>query len=237
MQAMISLSSSALCPPLRTQQSQLTMDSMESSTLFFEAGTIIFKEGDKGEVMYVLVKGCVELRKKVEGGETVLKVVKTPNEFFGEMALIDGRPRSATAVCSEKTRLIAVDDAIFDSMVLSNPKFALTIIKTLSARIRSSNVHISELTETIPRERVARGLVDFALRQGEKIFDGGYKVSVQDMREWVNSHLGITHDDFDAMLSRYLKNDTIRYAATSAKTREHIILPGSFIAENNRRDR
>ncbi|MGD9938358.1 MAG: Crp/Fnr family transcriptional regulator [Clostridia bacterium] len=210
---------------------------MAGNTRIFEAGSVIFKEGDKGALMYILVKGCVELRKKVEGGETVLKLVKTPNEFFGEMSLIDGRPRSATAVASEKTSLITVDDMIFDNMVLSNPKFALTIIKTLSARIRSSNVQISELIETIPRERTARGMVDFALQQGEKIFDGGYKVHVETMRSWVNSHTGITFDDFDACLARFIKNEAVRYAATSVKTKEHVVLTETFVRENNRRDR
>lgn len=209
---------------------------MAGSTQTFEAGTVIFKEGDKGALMYILVKGCVELRKKVEGGETVLKLVRTPNEFFGEMSLIDGRPRSATAIASERSSLIAVDDGVFDNMVLSNPKFALTIIKTLSARIRSSNVQISELIETIPRERMARGMVDFALQQGEKIFDGGYKVHIDTMRSWVNTHTGIALDDFDACLARFLRNEALRYAATSAKTKEHVVLPESFINENNRRE-
>lgn len=222
---------------MRAGLSGLTISTMAGNTQQFETGTVIFREGDKGEVMYILVKGCVELRKKVEGGETVLKIVKTPNEFFGEMSLIDGRPRSATAIASERSTLIAVDDAIFDSMVLSNPKFALTIIKTLSARIRSSNVQISELIETIPRERAARGMVDFALQQGEKIFDGGYKVHIATMRGWVNSHTGIALDDFDACLARFLKNEALRYAATSAKTKEHVVLPEAFIQENNRRDR
>ncbi len=210
---------------------------MDANSKYFEAGEVIFKEGDKGQIMYILVEGCVELRKKVEGGETVLKVVKTPNEFFGEMAIIDERPRSATAITSQKSRLIAVDEAVFDNMVLTNPKFALTIIKTLSARIRSSNTQISDLIETIPRERVAHGMVDFALRGGEKIFDGGYKVSIEDMRAWVNSHLGISLDDFDANIARYLKNETIRYAATSAKTHEHVVLGEQFVVENNRRER
>jgi CRP-like cAMP-binding protein len=210
---------------------------MAGNTQRFEAGTIIFREGDKGALMYILVKGCVELRKKVEGGETVLKSVKTPNEFFGEMSLIDGRPRSATAIASEQTTLLPVDNAVFENMILSNPKFALTIIKTLSARIRSSNIQISELIETIPRERAAQGMVEFALIQGEKIFDGGYKVNIGTMRNWVNSHTGIAFDDFDACLARFLKNETVRYAATSTKTKEHVILPEGFIQENNRRDR
>ncbi len=210
---------------------------METNIKTFEAGEVIFKEGDKGQIMYILVEGSVEIRKKVEGGETVLKLVKTPNEFFGEMAIIDARPRSATAITSQKSKLIAVDESVFENMVLTNPKFALTIIKTLSARIRSSNTQISDLIETIPRERVAHGMADFALKQGEKIFDGGYKVSIADMREWVNSHLGISIDDFDANIARYLKNETIRYAATSAKTHEHVILAEQFVIDNDRRDR
>ncbi|MBU0935837.1 MAG: Crp/Fnr family transcriptional regulator [Spirochaetes bacterium] len=210
---------------------------MNQNTVCYEGGAQIFREGEKGALMYILVKGCVELRKKVEGGEATLKVIRTPNEYFGEMALIDGRPRSATAVCTERSTLMAVDETVFESMILGNPKFALTIIKTLSARIRSSNVQISELIETIPRERVAHGLVDFALREGEKIFDGGYKVEVAAVRTWINSHLGIGLDDFDAILARYLKNETLRYAATSVTTHEHIVLPPPFISDYNRRVR
>jgi len=210
---------------------------MNQNTVTYESGFQIFREGEKGALMYILVKGCVELRKKVEGGEATLKVIRTPNEYFGEMALIDGRPRSATAVCTERTTLLSVDEAVFESMILGNPKFALTIIKTLSARIRSSNVQISELIETVPRERVAQGLVEYALSQGEKIFDGGYKLELAAVRAWANSHLGISLDDFDAILARYLKNETLRYAATSAATHEHIVLPPPFIQDNSRRVR
>ncbi|HAP43349.1 MAG: hypothetical protein A2087_10790 [Spirochaetes bacterium GWD1_61_31] len=209
---------------------------MADNTKSFATGDVIFKEGDQGDLMYIMVSGCVELRKKVDAGEMVLKVVKTPNEFFGEMALIDGRPRSATAVAAEATRLLAVDEAIFDSMVLGNPKFALTIIKTLAARIRSSNIHISELTETIPRERAAHAMVDYALRHGEKIFDGGYKVAVDALCVWVNSHVGMAKPEFDDCLDRFLKGELVRYAATSGQSHEHVVLSASFINENNRRN-
>lgn len=209
----------------------------EATMAGFESGDVIFREGDEGDLMYILVSGAVELRKKVEGGEAVLKVIETPKEFFGEMALIDGRPRSATAVASRRTRLIVVDESVFENMVLGNPSFALTIIKALSARIRSSNVQISELIETVPRERVARGMADFALRYGEKIFDGGYKVEVAAMRAWINTHLGLPLDEIDASAVRLLRNEVIRYAATSAQTKEHVVLPEPFVKQNDRRER
>jgi len=209
----------------------------EEKTRIYEAGEIIFREGTTGNLMYILVEGAVELRKSVEGGEAVLKVVTTPNDFFGEMAIIDGLPRSATAVTSKRTKLLLVDEAVFESMVLGNPRFALTIIKALSARIRASNVRVSELIETIPRERIAQGMAEYAIGNGERIFDGGWKVGIDDMRAWINSHLGIGFEDINEHLARLIKIGTVRLAATSAKTREHVVLTETFMRNNAPADR
>lgn len=207
----------------------------EQRTKDYEAGDVIFREGDEGDLMYILVEGAVELRKKVEGGEAVLKTVTTPNEFFGEMAIIDGGLRSATAIAAAPSTVIPVDDTVFESLVLSNPRFALTVIRALSARIRSSNVQISDLIETIPRERLARGMADYASRNGEKIFDGGWKVDLADMREWINSHVGTTVDEIDSFLGRLIKAGSARRAATSSKEKEQVILGEVFVRDHNRR--
>ena len=122
----------------------------------FESGEVIFREGEPGDRMYILLAGAVELKIKVDRGETVIKTIDTPNEFFGEMALIDERPRSATAVALRRTNLLAVDGPTFEAMILTNGKFALKIIKVLSERIRRSNEQVSDLIETMPRERIAR---------------------------------------------------------------------------------
>lgn len=209
---------------------------MQRKVLTCAAGKVIFREGDQGDEMYILVRGAVELRKKVEGGEAVLKTVREPNEFFGEMSLIDEGPRSATAIAIEDTILLPVDDSVFDATVLANPKFALTIIKTLTARIRASNVQISELIETVPRERIATGMVEYAGAHGERIFDGGLKVDVDGMRTWLNTHYGIPLDDFDANLFRFIKSETLRWAATAVKTHDAVVLPESFVTEFGRKD-
>ncbi len=201
----------------------------------FEPGDIVFKEGEKGDLMYVLLEGSVELKKKLERGETVLKVVDTPNDFFGEMALLDERPRSATAIASRKTKVLAVDGPTFESMILANGKFALKIIKVLAARIRRSNDQVSDLIETMPKERIARGMTDFALHHGEPIHEGGIKVNVEAMKNWVNTHLGAAQDEIEAAIYRLLKDETIAWAPTSAKTKENLVLPAAFVRENDRR--
>jgi CRP/FNR family transcriptional regulator, cyclic AMP receptor protein len=201
----------------------------------FEPGDLIFKEGEKGDLMYVLLEGTVELKMKVERGETVLKTVDTANDFFGEMALLDDRPRSASAVAIKKTKVLAVDGPTFESMILSNGKFALKIIKVLAARIRRSNDQVSELIETMPKERIARGMTDFAVRHGEPIRDGGIKVNVEAMKAWINSHLGAAQDEIEAAIFRLLKDETILWAATSARSKENLVLPQDFVKANDRR--
>lgn len=196
---------------------------------------IIFREGEPGKVMYILLSGAVDLKKKVEKGEKVLKTVDTPNDFFGEMALIDDRPRSATAVATKPTKLLLVDESSFENIILTNSKFALKVIKVLSERIRNSNFQITELIETGLKERIQRGMADFAIRKGEKIFSGALKVPIEAMTEWMNSHLGIQRTDIDNQLFKLLKDETVQYAPTSAKTKDSIVLSEDFIRTYNRR--
>lgn len=201
----------------------------------YESGDLIFKEGEVGNLMYILIQGSVDLKMKVERGETVLKTVDKPNEFFGEMALLDDRPRSASAVATKRTRVLAVDRQTFETMILTNGKFALKIIKVLADRIRSSNDQVSDLIETMPRDRIARGMTDFATHYGERIHDGAIKVNVAAMTVWLNSHIGAPPDEIESAMFRFIKNEMISWAPTSATTHENIVLPENFIKENDRR--
>lgn len=210
-------------------------DTRGLTVAFFNEGEVIFRQGDPGNVMYILVSGAVELRIKVEKGEKLLKCVDTPHDFFGEMALVDGSPRSATAIAIKPTKLIVVDEAQFEKIVMTNGKFAWKIIQVLSQRIRNSNMQISELVELGLRERVQRGMTDYALKFGEKIYTGGLKIPIQGVKEWLNTRLGIALTDIDSVIFRLLKDEIISYAPTSTKTKDYIILSEEFIRANNRR--
>jgi hypothetical protein len=79
------------------------------------------------------------------------------------------------------------------------------------------------------------GMADFALRVNERIHDGSYKVQVEEMKAWINTRMGIPLDEIEAGLFRMVKGGTVAYAATSAKTKEHILLPERFVQEYDRR--
>lgn len=105
----------------------------------YEEGATVFEEGSQGDKMYVVVEGEVGLFKNDGKGEFIVaSLVK--GDFFGEMGLIDSAPRTATArAVKAGTKLIQIDQAKFIYLVSQQPVFALTIMQTLSKRLRLSD--------------------------------------------------------------------------------------------------
>ena len=104
----------------------------ETEPLKFAAGDVIFSSGDEGAEMFVIKDGEVDLR---VGGHTVETVRK--EGFFGEMALIEEGPRTATAVSKTDCTLIPINEKRFEFMVHEVPFFALHVMKGLSRRLRN----------------------------------------------------------------------------------------------------
>lgn len=98
----------------------------------YKAGETVFREGDDGYVMYVVVDGSVKLSVT---GRSIEKVGK--GGVFGEMALIDSSPRSATAVAVTDCTLVSVTSERFKTLVQETPGFALEIMKIMASRLRS----------------------------------------------------------------------------------------------------
>ena len=108
----------------------------EDSTepLSFPAGTVIFSTGDSGDSMYVVKSGEVELKV----GERVVETVG-PNGFFGEMALIEKDPRTATAVALSDCLLVPINQKRFEFMTHEVPFFAISVMQGLSRRLRAAD--------------------------------------------------------------------------------------------------
>jgi CRP/FNR family cyclic AMP-dependent transcriptional regulator len=100
----------------------------------FKAGEVIFSEGELGHEMFVIQSGHVEIRR----GNRVLGTL-SEKSIFGEMALIDDAPRSATAVAATDVNLVPVGEKQFLFLVSETPFFALNVMRTLVRRLRASN--------------------------------------------------------------------------------------------------
>jgi CRP-like cAMP-binding protein len=105
----------------------------------FDVDQVIFEEGSTGRELFVVLDGQVEIAKLNDGRKTVI-VTLGKGEFFGEMAVIDGSSRSATAIAAApKTRVMRINHARFVYLVSQQPAFALMVMDALSKRLRASN--------------------------------------------------------------------------------------------------
>jgi CRP-like cAMP-binding protein len=103
----------------------------------FDKGTVLFREGDRGEDMYIVQTGKVAIKKKLNDGETVLAVLEK-GDFFGEMAILERAPRSATAEVVEAGDLIVIAGAMFGDMIKTNPEIAVRMLRKQSIRLRET---------------------------------------------------------------------------------------------------
>ena len=105
----------------------------------FNVGDIIFEEGSTGRELFVVLDGRIDIF-KLDGAARTMIVTLGKGEFFGEMAVIDGSARSATAVAAApKTRVMRINHARFVYLVSQQPAFALMVMDALSKRLRASN--------------------------------------------------------------------------------------------------
>jgi CRP-like cAMP-binding protein len=103
-------------------------------TRVFKAGDIIFREGDEAHELFVIKSGQVRIQL---GNRTLAEF--SANGIFGEMALIDNEPRSASAIAATDVELVPVSERQFLFMVGQTPYFALKVMRALAQRLRTTN--------------------------------------------------------------------------------------------------
>ncbi len=116
----------------------------------YSAGDYIFRKGEPGTVMYMVIEGDIDL----VVGRVVVETAR-PGAFIGEMALIDDAARSASARAKTDARLFPIDEARFQSLVSQTPSFALDVMKALALRVRRGNEKLASRHAAPARRRVA----------------------------------------------------------------------------------
>lgn len=123
------------------------------SSLFYEkklsAGKTVFVEQMPGESLYLIKSGRVKISKLIAEGDEKVLVTLNQQDVFGEMAILDGAPRSATARVEDDAVLLSIKKSDFEKLCAAKPKIALTvmrnIVKVFSARIRENNEEYREM--------------------------------------------------------------------------------------------
>jgi CRP/FNR family transcriptional regulator, cyclic AMP receptor protein len=137
----------------------------------FPKGTVLFREGETGKEMFVLQAGRVVITKTVRDTDKTLAVLG-PGEFFGEMALISNKPRNATAVVEEASRLLVIDPKTFEGMIRGNSEIAVRMIKKLAERLGEADAQIENLLLTDPSSRVVHQILQACQTRGRPMEEG-----------------------------------------------------------------
>jgi uncharacterized membrane protein len=130
-----------------------------------EAGHTVFSQGDQGDAMYVIVDGAVDIVAGAGKQKVILTSLFKP-QYFGELSLLDGAPRSASAVASRATHLLALDRDDFVEFIKKRPDAALSIMHEVGERIRATN---ELMTRTVTRNVLEEE--DRKLTMGERVAD------------------------------------------------------------------
>lgn len=127
--------------------------------LKFKKGDVIFKEGMPGDALYILKKGMIKVYKETKKRKKLITILSA-GEFFGEMALIDGSPRSATVIAGEESDVVKLTNENFNKLKNEYPNTALKIfgalLKFLSFRIRRTTKKAASLLKGRKKKKMHR---------------------------------------------------------------------------------
>jgi CRP-like cAMP-binding protein len=134
----------------------------------YAAGETVFFQGDRGDALYIVRSGLFRVYIHGEDGKEISVVLYGPRSFFGELALIDDSPRSATVEAMMDSVLLVMDRKQFRFYRDENPQLQDNLAKILSQKLRRTNVEIGVLLTRDVRQRVIDTLLFLARSQGER---------------------------------------------------------------------
>jgi len=128
----------------------------------FPKNNVIINEGDETDSLYLIISGKVKVVLSDEDGKEITISILEPNDYFGELALIDDEPRSARVVTMEQSQFCVINQSDFNNVLDNNPGLVRNLLKGLSKRLREANKNIESLALMDVYGRVARTLLQFA---------------------------------------------------------------------------
>jgi CRP-like cAMP-binding protein len=135
-------------------------------------GSILFKEGDDGEHLYVIIDGKLKLGTSSGDGRENLLSILGPGEMFGELSLFDPGPRTSTATAVTDAKLLSLGHEKVIPWLKQNPEVSLQLLTRLSQRLRRTNEAVGDLVFSDVPGRVAKALIDLGDRFGKTTPEG-----------------------------------------------------------------
>jgi CRP/FNR family transcriptional regulator/CRP/FNR family cyclic AMP-dependent transcriptional regulator len=190
-------------------EAQLALISQDIVPRQYEQGEVIFREGDPGEVLYMVQSGQVRIFiNSLDGSETSVILFGRAGDIFGELAVIDGLPRSATAVALDKTTLYTIQRQVFSQHMRHMPQLSFNFMYELTKKVRYNTRQMDSLTSLPVPQRLARKLMEMAQNYG-RVQTHGVAIDMTLTQSDLASLIGATRESTNKALRDFRQKEWI----------------------------
>jgi CRP/FNR family cyclic AMP-dependent transcriptional regulator len=170
-------------------------------------------EGDPSDSLYVLLSGSAKVHVTSEAGQEKILKMLGPGEMFGELAMLDGHPRSATVTTLEPTEMAAMTRRDFQAFVTSHPEILWKVVETLCERLRKTSADILQMSSKDVPYRLLEALNQLADKHGETAADGSCRINLKlDVKD-LTAMVGSNRETVSRLLHQYQDEGLIRLEA------------------------
>jgi CRP/FNR family cyclic AMP-dependent transcriptional regulator len=175
----------------------------------FAPGTVVFREGDPSDVVFLLQSGRIRLFKQVGAIERSLRVVR-PGDLFGELALLQGSRRQSTAVALDESLALGFDHATFHQVAQTNPDVGLRVIEQVVRRLRDAEDQIEILMVRDHQSKVVVALMKLAQRELANPEQPGGQVTLQISPLELSAQVGLDVEVVKRVVSQLRETGYVR---------------------------
>jgi len=176
----------------------------------FRRGEVIFHLGDPGDALFIVISGAVKITLPSETGDEAILATLRPGDFFGELALLDGAPRSATAAALEPTETLVLPRDRFRELIAAEPAIRDALLSALARELRRLTLHVEELHFLDIAGRLAARLARLCEEQGNGQPDGTIRLDAPLTQSDLASMVGCTRQSVNKLLGLFVDDGLIR---------------------------
>ena len=184
----------------------------------YRSGDAIFREGEPGDSLHMVIEGQVRIVVLSAVGEEVTVTYLGPGECVGDLALLDGRPRSASALASQATKTLVVTRGDFRRWLRERPQAAFALLETLSLRVRRTDEALADLALLDLPSRLAKRLLSLSgARQPAK---GGAPAKLRITQAEMASMMGVSRESVNKQLNAFAREGWVSLGRGSVTVKD-----------------
>jgi CRP/FNR family transcriptional regulator, cyclic AMP receptor protein len=176
----------------------------------FRRGEVLFHEGDPGDSLFIVASGAVKVVVPSDEGDEAILATLRRGDFLGELALLDGAPRSASAIALEATEALTLPRARFNALVATEPAIRDALLSSLAAELRRLTAHVAELHFLDLTGRLAAILARLAQEHGTRDADGSIRLDAPLTQSDVAAMIGATRQSVNKLLGEFVAEGLLR---------------------------